>query len=122
MKARILFIVAFSLITLTSFAQRKANDNKAILFAREAATQLHLNELEYIKFRNLMIAKFEEIDEAAIHYKEDQAMYQEAVAQIETRYDEKVIAILPYSSQLAYLPLKANIHESAMAVLSSKPE
>lgn len=94
MKKLIPFIVLI-FFSESVLAQAKPADERPTVIAREMVKHLELAELDFIKIKNIVELKLQEIETASSRYSNDDLMYQEALNQIQFSFDEAILSILP---------------------------
>lgn len=108
MKNILLTLGTVILLSITSFAQdlTPSAEKRVNLLTRVMATELGLNESEYIKLKALNRERIIKSDEIAEMYSNDATMQSKKLNELETSFDKKFRAMLNADQLAAYMAYK----------------
>ncbi|WP_026464890.1 hypothetical protein [Adhaeribacter aquaticus] len=96
MKRSVLTLCFICFVTVVTLAQNvpSSTEKRISLLTRVMASELGLNEIEYMKLKSLNTDRLIKADELAELYKHDHAMLARKIYELETSYDRKLKAML----------------------------
>ncbi|MDQ3290055.1 MAG: hypothetical protein M3Q05_02075 [Bacteroidota bacterium] len=116
-------IVAASISTLTQAQTIPSSAEKRItLLTRVMATELQLNEAEYIKLRALNRERILKSDEMAAMYGSDSAVLTAKLKEVEVNFDKKFSVLLNPVQLAAYKSYKESTDSNLTALKEEKTE
>ena len=125
MKKLVLSFVAVIFFSFAAPAQdiSSSADKRITLLTRVMATELQLNEAEFIKLRSLNRERILKSDEIAVLYRADSALMATKLNEVEANFDKQFTAILNPVQLAAYTNYKQAAEEAKLtAVQVDKPK
>ncbi len=97
-------------------------DKRITLLTRVMATELQLNEAEYIKLRALNRERILKSDEVASMYSTDPAILSAKINEVEADFDKQFVTLLNPVQLAAYNTYKQNPDSDLTALQETKPD
>ncbi|QNF35353.1 hypothetical protein HUW51_22515 [Adhaeribacter swui] len=118
-----LFVAAFFSLAAQAQDISSSADKRINLLTRVMATELQLNEAEFIKLRSLNRERILKSDEIATLYSADATVMAAKMKEVEDNFDKQFTAILNPVQLAAYTNYKhANEDANLTAAQTEKPE
>lgn len=123
----VLLVIAAFLISTASFAQSpfklsREAEERCTQITRTMAQELRLNEIGYIKLKELNRERMLATQEILSSYSNDSHLLEEKLEELATSYDKKVTAFLNANQLQAYANYKNQPTPAARFVAVSKEE
>ncbi len=105
---KLLFTAAFMLtLSGAAFAQSGSDlDARVASTTRDMSVKLGLNEFEYVKLKNINREKMAKADEISNTFKNDAAMRDQKLAELQNNYDNQLRSFLNNKQMEAYASYK----------------